>query len=283
MRDRRVKNISGLNQIMIDIKPHRCDSDVYINSLVDVTNLASYMKKVKKIDSNITYFHAFVTAIAKTIYNRPKLNYYVRKRHMYEHKNIVISFVAKISFEDDSREIMLLIPIDKDDNIFSISKKINDKVNYIRNKKSGNIKNKGANSAIDILGKMPNILRIPIVGILKLCDKYGLLPSSLIQDNLYYSSMIVSNLGSIKCGAIYHNITDFGTCSGLMTMGEIKNIEVINEDESKSVRKVCEFGVNLDERIADGYYFVKSLKLLEYILDNPKMLEENCDKEINIG
>ena len=202
---------------------------------------------------------------------------------MYEHKSIVISFVAKISFEDNSREIMLLIPIDKDDNIFSISKKISDKVNYIRNKKSGNIKNKGANSAIDILGKMPNILRIPIVGILKLCDKYGLLPSSLIQDNLYYSSMIVSNLGSIKCGAIYHNITDFGTCSGLMTMGEIKNIEVINEDESKSVRKVCEFGVNLDERIADGYYFVKSLKLLEYILDNPKMLEENCDKEINIG
>ena len=38
-KDRRIKNISGLNQIMIDIKPNRCDSDVYINSDVDVTNL----------------------------------------------------------------------------------------------------------------------------------------------------------------------------------------------------------------------------------------------------
>ena len=29
---------------MIDIKPDRCDSDVYINSDVDVTNLVEYMK-----------------------------------------------------------------------------------------------------------------------------------------------------------------------------------------------------------------------------------------------
>ena len=42
------------------------------------------------------------------------------------------------------------------------------------------------------------------------------------EDNLYYSSMILSNLGSIKCGAIHHNLTNFGTCSSLATIGEIK-------------------------------------------------------------
>lgn len=98
-KDRRIKNISGLNQIMIDIKPDRCDSDVYINSDVDVTNLVKYMKNLKVDNKDITYFHAFITALAKTIYNRPKLNYYVRNRHLYEHKDIVISFVAKISFD----------------------------------------------------------------------------------------------------------------------------------------------------------------------------------------
>ena len=282
-KDRRIKNISGLNQIMIDIKPDRCDSDVYINSDVDVTNLVKYMKNLKVDNKDITYFHAFITALAKTIYNRPKLNYYVRNRHLYEHKDIVISFVAKISFDDKSEEIMLLIPIDEKDNIFSISKKIKDKVDYIRSKKEDNMSKKGANSAIDIVGKLPNILRVPIVGVLKTCDKFGILPSTLVKDNLYYSSIIVSNLGSIKCGAIYHHITNFGACSGLITFGEIMLKEIIDKNGNKNIRNVCEIGVNLDERIADGYYFAKSLKLLEYVLDNPKLLEEEVCNKIEVS
>ena len=279
-KDKRVRNISGLNQIMIDIKPKRCDSDVYINQKIDVTNLCDYMTKAKKKNSDLTYFHAFVTALGKTFYNRKKLNYYVRNRHLYEHKDIVISFVAKISFDDKSEEVMLLVPINEDDNIFTISDKIKSKVEKLRNKNK-DFDKKGANNAIIILGKLPNILRIPIVGILKLFDKWGILPSSLMEDNLYYSSVIVSNLGSIKCGAIYHNITDFGTCSGIITIGEIKEEEVII-DGKKVIRKFCEFGVNLDEIIADGYYFVKSLKLLEYILNNPKLLENNCGEVIKV-
>lgn len=280
MRDKRVKNVNGLNQIMIDIKPNRCDSDVYINQKIDVTNLVKYMERLKKNNKDLTYFHAFMTALGIVFYNRKKLNYYVRNRHLYEHKDIVISFVAKISFDDKSEEVMLLIPISKDDNIFKVSEKIKNKIDKLRNKDRSFNKN-GANSAIDILGKLPNILRIPIVGILKYFDKIGILPSSLVKDNLYYSSLIVSNLGSIKCDAIYHNITNFGTCSGLITIGEIKDEEVII-DGKKQIRKMCEFGVNLDERIADGFYFVKSLKLLEYILDNPKLLEDNCSNIINI-
>lgn len=280
MRDKRVKNVNGLNQIMIDIKPNRCDSDVYINQKIDVTNLVEYMEKIKTNNKDITYFHAFMTALGILFYNRKKLNYYVRNRHLYEHKDIVISFVAKISFDDKSEEVMLLIPISKDDNIFKVSEKIKSKIDKLRNKDRSFNKN-GANSAIDILGKLPNILRIPTVGILKYFDKIGILPSSLVKDNLYYSSLIVSNLGSIKCDAIYHNITNFGTCSGLISIGEIKDEEVII-DGKKQIRKMCEFGVNLDERIADGFYFVKSLKLLEYILDNPKLLEDNCSNIINI-
>ena len=246
---------------------------------MDVTNLVKYVEKKKKDGVEISYFHAFVTAIGKTFYNRPKLNRFVANRHVYEHNDVVISFVAKVNFNDKSEELMIMVPILPNDNINTISKKIKDKVDSIRNKK---VKKEGANNAIDILGKLPNIIRIPVVGIFKWCDKKGILPAFLVKDNLYYSSIIVSNLGSIKCGAIYHNITDFGTCSALATMGEIKKEEVINENDKKEIRNICEFGVNLDERIADGYYFAKSVKLLQYIFDNPKLLEDNADKKINM-
>lgn len=275
---KRIKDIDGLSQILLDLKPNRCDSDVFIEQKIDVTELAKYIDKVKKKgNSDVTYFHAFVTAIAKTIYNRPKLNRFIANRHVYEHNDIVISFVAKVSFDDKSEEIMVMVPILEDDNIYTIGKKIKDKVDSYRNKSA---KREGANDVIQILGKMPNIIRVPLVGIFKWCDKNGMLPGSLVKDNLYYSSMIVSNLGSIKCGAIYHNIADFGTCSSLTTMGEIKDEEVIINGK-KVVRKMCEFGINFDERVADGYYFAKSVKMLEYILDNPKMLEEKVSKIIN--
>lgn len=274
---KRIKDINGMTQILLDLKPDRCDSDVYINHKVDVTNLVKYIEDKKKNKEEITYFHAFVTAIIKTMYNRPKLNRFILNRHIYEHNNIIISFVAKISFDDKSEEVMIMINADENDNIYTISKKIKEKVEAFRNKTGTK---EGANNAIDILGKLPNIIRIPIVGMFKFLDKHGLLPESLTKDNLYYSSMIVSNLGSIKCGAIYHNITNFGTCSSLTTMGEIKEEEIITNNK-KEIKKMCEFGINFDERIADGYYFAKSVKTLEYILNNPKLLEEEVSKKIN--
>ena len=273
---KRINNISGLSQISIDLKPRRCDSDVYINQKIDVTNLADYIEEKKDKGIELTYFHAFVTAIGKLIYNRKYLNRFVSNRHIYEHNEIIISFVAKLDFDDKSEEVMILVPISPNDNIISISNKIREKIKKIR---SGNNKDEGANKAIQILGKLPNIVRVPIVGLLKWCDKKGFLPKGLIKDNIYYSSIIVSNLGSIKCGAIYHNINDFGACSSLATMGEIKD-ELCIVDGKQVVKKICEFGVNIDERIADGYYFAKSIKLLESFLDNPKILEDRIDEKI---
>lgn len=278
-KDKRIKNLNGMEQIMLDIKPDRCDSDVYINQKMDLTNLVKYIEKKKKEGEEITYFHAFLAAIGKTLYNRPKLNRYIRNRHVFEHSDIVISFVAKVAFEDHSEEIMVMVPIEPTDNIETISNKVKEKVNSMRNKST---KKEGANDAIDTLGKLPNILRVPVVGLLKWCDKKGILPSSLVKDNLYYSSMIVSNLGSIHCGAIYHNITNFGHCSSLATMGEIKKEEIINEKGKKEIKDICEFGINFDERVADGYYFAKSVKLLQYLFDNPKLLEEDASKKIDM-
>lgn len=272
---KRIKNLSGLSQICIDLKPRRCDSDVYINQEMDVTNLVKYMEKKKKEKEKISYFHAFVTAFGKTYYNREKLNRFVANRHIYEHNDVVMSFVAKVTFDDKSEEIMVMVPIEETDNIFTISEKIKSKVDGIRNKKDAKA---GANNAIDFFGKLPNILRVPAVGFFKWLDQLGLLPKEFVKDNLYYSSLILSNLGSIGCGAIYHNINNFGTCSGLATIGEIKEKLV---DGKK--RYVVDFGVNLDERIADGYYFVKSLKLLQYIFDNPKLLEDEASTKINLN
>ena len=106
---RRVKDFNGMNQIMIDLKPQRCVSDVYINMKMDMTKLIDYLDKKKKKGEHITLFHAIVTAVGKVFYNRPYLNRFVQNRHIFEHKYVDISFVAKVAFDDAAEEMMIII------------------------------------------------------------------------------------------------------------------------------------------------------------------------------
>ena len=277
VNSKRVK-MKGMEQILIDLKPRRCDADVFINTGIDVTKLMDYLDEKKKEGKKYTFFHAIVLAFGKTIYNRPKLNRYIQNRHMFMHTDVVISFVAKVSFFDDSKELMIQIPISEDETLDSLSKKIKDKVKGIR---EGQDKVEGANSAIEIVGKLPNIIRVPLVGILKFMDDKGLLPLSLQKDDLYFSSAIVTNIGSLKSDSIYHNNTNFGNCSSITSIGEVRDIIKIIDGEEKII-KSCNFGLNFDERIADGFYLIKSFKLFEYILNNPELLEDRADTKIEM-
>ena len=158
--------------------------------------------------------------------------------------------------------------------MIDIKNKISGTVKKVRN----NSKN-GTDDAVNVVGKLPRFLRVFVMWLLKKLDNHGLIPYSLIENDIYHSSIILSNLGSIDCNAIYHNLTDFGTNSILMTIGKIHKEQVVMEDGKVEIRDVCDFGVNVDERIADGVYFAKSIKLFEYILQNPKLLETKvCEK-----
>lgn len=280
---KKVRNLDGLHNVMIDIKPERCDSDVYMNKEIDVTKLIKYVEKYKKEhpDDKITYFYAFAMAFAKTIYNKPLLNRFVANRTFYDRNDVIIAFVAKIAFEEDSEEVMINIKVDKDDNIFTLRDKITKRVAKIRNSKKGE-KKENTNNIVDVVGKLPKLIRMIVTGALKFLDKHGWLPESITKDNLYYSSVILSNLGNFKIGSIYHNIVNFGTSSIIATMGMIHKSKVIDKDGKEKIIDVCDFGVNMDERIADGYYFAKSIKVLEYILDNPELLEDRADARIEI-
>ena len=57
--------------------------------------------------------------------------------------------------------------------------------------------------------KLPKFLRIPIVGILKCLDSHGMLPKSITDDNLYYSSAILSNIGTFKVFIPFFNFIGF--------------------------------------------------------------------------
>ena len=228
-----VKNVDGVHSLIPFMKPKRCDSDVYINYTFDVTKLVEYMEKKKKEDSSLTYFHIFSTAIAKLVYNRPLLNRFVINKRYYDRNNVSLSFVAKQEFNDTSEEMLSVIRINPEDDLFSVSNKIKGVVKGIRHSTRQNT----TNNVINVLGKLPKLLEGIIWKTIKCLDNHDLLPSSLTENSIYHSSVLLSNLGSIDCDSIYHNLTDFGTNSVLITIGRIKDKSEIAEKGKKRIRR----------------------------------------------
>ena len=267
--------ISGFDKFLYLLKPRRSEAEVYISKKIDVSDLVKYMEKKKKDNEEITYFHLFSTAVAKLVYNKPYLNRFIMGSNKYERNEVTLSFVAKTKFEDDAKELLKVIKIEDDDNVDTISKKIFGSVRKIRSNEISH-----TDDFVNSLGKLPGMVMSIIVWFVKKLDRFDLLPKSLTENSIYHSSVLISNLGSIHCDGIYHNLTNFGTNSILLTIGEIKE-EACVIDGKIDKRYICDFGITLDERIADGFYFAKSLKLVNYICAHPELLDQPLEEESN--
>lgn len=272
-----IGKLTSTQKVIYYLKKKRCDSDVYINMKVDMTNAIKYIEKQKELGHHITYFHFFCAALTKTIYNRPLLNRFVMPGgKVYEHNDVSLGFVAKVKFEDYSAEYLTVEHFDKKGNIFDVAKKLSKTVNHLRKDNKNN-----TDKTADLLAKLPRWLFNIIMQVLKFMDNHDMIPKKLTENSIYHSSAIVSNLGSFKSSSIYHNLTDFGTASSLITMGAIHKEPVV-ENDKVVIKELCDFGINLDERIGDGYYFVKSMKFFEYLITHPELLEQPLGEELTI-
>ena len=106
--------------------------------------------------------------------------------------------------------------------------------------------------------------------IVRWLDFWGKNPKILTDGDTNYSTVLFSNLGSIKGPAVYHHLNNYGTNSIMVTIGTIHKEEVLQPDGSKQLRDIVEIGATIDERIADGFYFVKSLRLVKYLMEHPE-------------
>ena len=280
----RVRNLDSMHVIAPLLLPRRTDNEAVMNEVFDITALKEYLEK-KNADSpeyKYTFFHVILAAIAKTIVLRPRLNRFYEGSRLYDRKDIVFSFVVKKMFTDDGHEAMAIIKIDEESNecpIEQIYEKTKKVVYSVR-------KEEQKDSTTSIIDKLVNHLPMPILkfvmGTLSWLNHHGLYPKSLMKSDPYFSSVFVSNLGSIKMHASYHHLANCGTNSFFAIVGEKKFRPFFKEDGSYELRDSIDLGLTIDERIADGVYFAKSIKVLHRLLEEPSLLERPLDEEIEL-
>ena len=172
-------------------------------------------------------------------------------------------------FSTDAEEIDVLLPREFAE--FNVS-------SVVCSKSQGAVD--ASSDAMDLFNKMPRFFSKFIVWIITRLDVHGWVPKSLIATDPYYSSVVLSNLGSIKLKSGYHHLTNWGTCSLFCIIGEKKMTPVYDEDGNVTMRQTLDLGLTVDERLADGYYYSKSIRLLKHLLQNPELLELPVSEEV---
>ncbi len=266
-----VKDLDGMHLIVPLIHPNRCDNEAFVSERIDLTNINKYLEKLNEGNPEFKYtlFHIIVTAILRCIILRPKLNRFISNYSLYEKNEVSAAFVIKKQFSDEAREGLAFIRANEDTNLESVHESIRHQVMDCRNGKVD-----ASSNVMDILLKFPRPITRLIGAIARALDSRGLLPGFLIETDPYHSSVVLSNLGSIKLKSGYHHLTNWGTNSMFVIVGETKKRPVFSEDGSFEMKDTVDLGLTVDERIADGYYFSKTIKLLKKLLENPELLEQ---------
>ncbi|MBQ7736502.1 MAG: hypothetical protein IJT62_01550 [Oscillospiraceae bacterium] len=271
-RDGRRVKAPGLQTIMSYLMPKRTDCEVYLSDTIDATALVAYLEKknASHPEYKTTVFHCFLTGLARMVRERPKMNRFIQGWRMYERYEISMSFVAKRRFSDGADEaLMVLVPKDTDA-LDDISRKI---VGDVRETRKSETATGGVDAIMDTLAKLPRLPLALIVRIVRWLDFWGVNPRFLTEGDPNYTTLFCSNLGSIRCPAVYHHLNNYGTNSIMITLGTLHKEKLLMPDGTEEIRDVLDVGATLDERIADGFYFARSLRLIKHIFAHPELLD----------
>ena len=272
-----LRDLDSMHYIVPLLYPNRCDNEAFISQRIDMTAMNAFLEKKNAADPAYKYnmFQLVVTAAMKTLTLRPKMNRFIAHRNIYQRNEGSASFVVKKEFSDKGGEALAFLHTVPDDTLDTIHEKIRRQVSFCRGD--------GVDSStdnMDILNAMPRAVSRTLVDGIRFLDVHGWVPQPLIDTDPYYSSVVLTNLGSIGLKMGYHHLTNWGTNSVFIAIGETKKSPYFDEDGRVTLRPTVDIGLTIDERLADGYYYSKTVRLLRTLLENPELLETELREKV---
>lgn len=265
--------VTGMQTVMANLMLKRTEAEAYCHDTIDATALVAFLerKNAEHPEFKTTIFHCALMCIAKMIHERPELNRFVQGRRFYQRHEISLSFVAKRQFTDGAEEALMLVVPGEDATIDSLSRYIVGDVNAARNIEQSK---EGVDKLLDQFAMLPRPILMLAVKLVRILDFWGKLPHAIWETDPNYTTVLASNLGSIQCPSVYHHLNNYGTNSIMVTIGTLHKEEMLMPDGHREIRDVVDLGATLDERIGDGFFFARSLRLVKYIFAHPELLEQ---------
>lgn len=271
---RPLKSIGPVMKLAPYIADRRTDALVFAKETIFTEDLDSYLADQRRQGRHVSYTAVMMAGLVRTIAERPQLNRFVVNGRLYARHGIHISMMVRRSREEDAEETSTKLTFTGTENIFEVAAAVDRAVAEV----SGGDRDGAAATAERIMA-WPGPTKQFLVGLLKLMDRWNVLPRTLVQVSPFHASVFFSQLKSIRSDYVYHHLWNVGTAGIFVALGEAKDV-VVPSAGSVVIRRACEIGLTLDERVCDGLYLSRSLDLLTSYLANPRQLEQGASRVV---
>ena len=266
---KKVKNMKIIDRAGPFFMPQRIDAVNYINVKVPCLTLDKFIADERKEGTRFTYMDVVIATIVRILYMRPKMNRFIMRGSTYQRRDITVSLDVKKELNDEGESMTLKFFFTGRESIYEVKKIVENEI--AKNMQSDN---HATTDVAKYFTRFPDWLFRWALGLFRWFDKHGMFGKLFYKASPFHTSCFLTNLKSIKLPYIYHHIYNFGTTSMFISMGKEKMEPVVINNKELSIAKIMNLGISLDERIADGLYMSKTLRLMQDIIANPESLKE---------
>ena len=266
---RLLRSLPGFAKFIPFIMPQRNDRYIHYEEAFEVTQLDRMLRKLRVEGyKGIGILHFLIAAYIRGISRMPGINRFVVGRRIYARNNIEVVMTVKRALSIDATETTIKVVFEPTDTILDVYRKMNEKIDEIKSSEENN----GTEDFADMVARLPRFLIRFALTVLRVMDYFGWIPQSLLNISPFHGSMIITDLGSLRIGPIYHHIYNFGTLPAFIAFGAKRHSYELNRRGEMVDKKYVDCKFVLDEGIVDGHYWAQMLLAYRYMFEHPEML-----------
>ena len=274
---RLLRSLPAFAKFVPFIMPTRNDACNQYEESFEVSDVDRRLRKLR-VDGykGIGILHFIIAAYIRGVSMLPGMNRFIVGRRIYARDNIEVVMTVKRSLAIDATETTIKVVFEPTDTIFDVYRKMNEKIDEIKTVEGNN----NTEDVAEAMCKAPRFLLRFALTILRIMDYFGWLPQSLLDASPFHGSMIITDLGSLRIGPIYHHIYNFGTLPVFISFGAKRHAYELVRHGNMVDRKYVDCKFVMDERTVDGHYYAQFLQAFRYICQHPEIVETPPSKVV---
>ncbi|MCR5089400.1 MAG: hypothetical protein K6C08_07820 [Oscillospiraceae bacterium] len=266
---RLLRTLPGYSKFIPFIMPQRNDRFVHYEESFEITELDRMLRKLRVQGyKGIGILHFMIAAYVRGVSMMPGINRFVAGRRIYARNNIEIVMTVKKEIALNAEETSIKVVFEPTDTVLDVYRKMNEKIDEIKTTDEDN----NTQDVANFFARLPRFMIRFALMILRIMDYYGWLPKSIMDASPFHGSMIITDLGSLRIGPVYHHIYNFGTLPAFIAFGTKRHAYEINRHGKVEDNKYLDCKFVLDEGIVDGHYWAQFLQAYRYMFAHPEIL-----------
>ena len=266
---RLLRSLPGFSKFIPYIMPQRNDRYLHYEESFEVTALDRMLRKLRVEGyKGIGILHFLIAAYIRGLSRMPGVNRFIAGRRIYARDNIEVVMTVKRALSIDATETTIKVVFEPTDTILDVYRKMIEKIDEIKSSDENN----GTEDVADTIARLPRFLIRFALTVLRVMDYFGWIPKSLLDVSPFHGSMIITDLGSLRIGPIYHHIYNFGTLPCFIAFGAKRHAYELNRRGEMVDKKYVDCKFVLDEGIVDGHYWAQFLLAYRYMFEHPEIL-----------